>query len=174
MFEREQGTILSFGFGHRVGWAKWDMWLLSRAQGDSLALSWAWRILWRDQSSPAVGTYIRLIRLIHLLIMTVATSFLLHFTKVQRAYAIPMGRLDWLTCVFLPKVMLWQRVMFLEKQWKSSLQSDCDCGHGPLILILGRAKTWREDVPLLLSLSANHLGDWGIETLQHIIIFVLP
>ena len=106
--------------------------------------------------------------------MTVATSFPLHFTKVQRAYALPMGSFDELTCVFLQKVTLRQRGIFLEKQWKSSLQSDCDWDRGPVIYLLGGANAWREDVPLLLSLFANHLGDWGIETLQRITILVLP
>lgn len=44
--------------------------------------------------------------------------------------------------------------VFLEKQWKSSLQNDCDGGHGTVILLLG-ATAWREDVPLLLSLVAD-------------------
>lgn len=40
-----------------------------------------------------------------------------------------------------------------------------------VIHLLG-ATAWREDVPLLLSLSANHLGNWGFEILQHITILL--
>lgn len=61
--------------------------------------------------------------------------------------------------MFLQRLMLWQRriffgEVFLEKQWKSSLQNDCDGGHGTVILLLG-ATAWREDVLLLLSLVAD-------------------
>lgn len=62
--------------------------------------------------------------------------------------------------------------VFLEKHWKSSLQNDCDWGHGTVILLLG-ATAWRQDVSLLLSLAANHLGDWGFEILQYITILLL-
>lgn len=63
--------------------------------------------------------------------------------------------------------------VLLKKQWKSSLQNDGDWGHGPVIHLLGGINSWREDISVLLSQSANHPGDWGIETLQRITIIVL-
>lgn len=62
--------------------------------------------------------------------------------------------------------------VFLEKQWKSSLWNDWDWDHGTVSHLLG-GTVWREDVPLLLSLSANHLGDRGFEILQCITVLLL-
>lgn len=107
------------------------------------------------------------IHLIHPLIMAVAPSFLIHFTKVWRAYA-TYGRF-WLAhlCILRKGYVMTTRNVLREvflqsgKESESHLCSDCDWGYGPMIHLLGGVNAWSEVVPWLLHSCKSSRSLWN-------------